>query len=118
VRQRIEFAGDTFENVGEAVGNRVHQAGKDRSTAQRVTFCRQVTVGERLEHIQLFEPHRDQPLVRQHEANWRRQRLVGVGAIDERRAQINRAVAIPQAARTFDLAQVGDTRQRRDWWFA
>jgi hypothetical protein len=64
VRQRIEFGGDVFEYVSEAVGNRVHQPGKDRSTTQGVSFSREVPVGERSERVQLFEAHRDQSFAR------------------------------------------------------
>ena len=55
VRQRVEFGGDVFENVGEAIGDRVHQPGKDRSAAQRVALGRQVAIGERRERAQLLE---------------------------------------------------------------
>ena len=65
------------------------------------------------EGLQLLEPDRDQPLAGQHQADRRRSRLVAERAIDQRHAQIERAVLVAQPARALDLAQILDASARR-----
>src|SRR5215469_9223974 len=49
MRQRIEFAGDAFEDISETVGNRVDQPGKNGSTCQRVALIRKIPVDKGVE---------------------------------------------------------------------
>ena len=46
VRQGVELGGDVFENVGETVGNRIHQPGKDGGAGQRIGLGRQLVLRE------------------------------------------------------------------------
>ena len=46
VRQLIQVGGDIFENVGEPVGDRIHQPGKYGGAGQRVGFGRKIAVGK------------------------------------------------------------------------
>ena len=110
VRQAVELGGDHFENVREAVDNGIHQPGKYRGAGERVGLVRKVAVDKSSKRRQLGKAHRDQPLARQHKTDRRRQWLVGIGAVDHRRAQVNRAILIAQPARAFDLAQILDAR--------
>ena len=97
MRQRVEFRGDPFEDVGDAVDNRLHQPGEGFAGASRRRLA------ERGEGNQLLEPHRDQPLRPEHKADRRCPGIVGIGAIHERGAQIEEPVLCPQPARGFDL---------------
>ena len=44
VRQLVELSGDHFENVGETVGDRVHQPGENSGAGERVGLVRKVAV--------------------------------------------------------------------------
>ena len=73
--ERIELIGNPFENIGEAVDDRIHQFDKDRTTGQRLGIRCEFAVDEIAERGYFLEPHRYQPFAGQHEPDRRRYRL-------------------------------------------
>ena len=82
MRQRVHFVGDAFENIGEAVGDRIHQFDKDGAAAQRFAVGCHFAIDEIGERSQFLEPHRDQAIAGQDETDRGRHRQLGLRSIN------------------------------------
>ena len=80
MRHIVELCGDAFENIGDAIDDRIHQASK------RLMWGRVHSLGGGRERGRRLKTHRDEVLRRQNKADRRRLRIVGSGAVHQRRA--------------------------------